>query len=323
MVFVTSQPVHPFVLEYYFQFLAGIPASHARARLTLLCAYDASPRSLTEKILERPRLLQRIRDGIEDTQRAYLTVFNSTPLERRLAVLLDIPLNGVDPNLIHLGTKSGSRKVFREAGVDLPLGTEDVRTEHDVVNALLDLKARRPALAAGGGQAQRQLLGRGQRDLPLPAETTSDALEDELRAPGVRRAHRDPGPLLREARTDGRHRGGVHRGAGEVLAQRAAPHQPARRGARRSPPTTRSWAAPAARSSWAASSPPTRAYRMRMQDAGDQDRDACSPATAWSAASAWTSWPGAPARRRSGRSPRSRSTCAWAAPRIPTWPCSS
>ena len=80
MVFVTSQPVHPLVLEYYFQFLAGIPASHARARLTLLCAYDASPRSLTEKILERPRLLQRIRDGIDDTRRVYLTVFNSTPL---------------------------------------------------------------------------------------------------------------------------------------------------------------------------------------------------------------------------------------------------
>src|SRR5207249_12189403 len=30
---VTSQPVHPMTLEYYFQFLAGIPASHARPRL--------------------------------------------------------------------------------------------------------------------------------------------------------------------------------------------------------------------------------------------------------------------------------------------------
>ena len=38
MVYVTSQPVHPIILEYYFQFLAGIPASHARSRLTLLCA---------------------------------------------------------------------------------------------------------------------------------------------------------------------------------------------------------------------------------------------------------------------------------------------
>jgi len=71
MVYVTSQAVHPiileyYLLEYYLQFLAGIPASHARSRLTLLCADDASPRSLTEKILERPRLIERIRAGIVD-----------------------------------------------------------------------------------------------------------------------------------------------------------------------------------------------------------------------------------------------------------------
>lgn len=146
MVYVTSQPVHPLVLEYYFQFLAGIPASHARARLTLLCAYDASPRSLTEKILERPRLLERIRAGIGDPSRAYLTVFNSTPMERRLSVMLGIPLNGLDPQLTHLGTKSGSRKVFREAGVPLPEGFEDLGSEPEVVEALAELKSRKPAL---------------------------------------------------------------------------------------------------------------------------------------------------------------------------------
>src|SRR5215831_7162677 len=111
MVYVTSQPVHSLILEYYFQLLAGIPASHARSRLTLLCAHDASPRSLTEKILERPRLIQRIRYGIHDKSRAFLTVFNGTPLERRLSVLLGIPMNGVDPQLRMLGSKSGSRKV--------------------------------------------------------------------------------------------------------------------------------------------------------------------------------------------------------------------
>src|SRR5947208_6757892 len=90
VVYVTSQPLHPMILDYYFQLLAGIPASHARSRLTLLCAYDASPRSLTQKILDRPRLIERIREGIHDSSRAYLTVFNSTPAERRLAVLLGI-----------------------------------------------------------------------------------------------------------------------------------------------------------------------------------------------------------------------------------------
>jgi pheganomycin biosynthesis PGM1-like protein len=168
MVFVTSQPVHPFVLEYYFQFLAGIPGSHARARLTLLCAYDASPRSLTEKILERPRLLQRIREGIGDTSRAYLTVFNSTVLERKLAVLLDIPLNGVDPNLIHLGTKSGSRKVFREAGVELPLGFEDVRTEHDVENAIGELKELRPRLRRAVVKLNDSFSGEGNGVVRIP-----------------------------------------------------------------------------------------------------------------------------------------------------------
>ena len=146
MVYVTSEPVHPMILEYYFQFLAGIPASHARQRLTLLCAHDGSPRSLTEKILERPRLIERIRAGIQDPSRAYLTVFNSTALERKLTVLLGIPLNGADPKLSHLGTKSGSRKVFREAEVELPLGTEDLRTEHEVENALVELKDARPGL---------------------------------------------------------------------------------------------------------------------------------------------------------------------------------
>jgi len=146
MVYVTSQPVHPLILEYYFQLLAGMPASHARSRLTLLCAYDASPRSLTEKVLERPRLVQRIRDGIQDPSRAYLTVFNTTPFERRLAVLLGIPLNGCDPQLARLGTKSGSRQVFREAGVALPEGQENLRDRADVEAALVDLRRRRPGL---------------------------------------------------------------------------------------------------------------------------------------------------------------------------------
>ena len=98
------------------------PTPRTRARLTLLCVHDSSPRSLTEKILERPRVVERIRAGIADPSRAYLTVFNSTPLERRLAVLLRIPLNGVDPSLSALGTKSGSRR----AAVEVLLNTRHI-----------------------------------------------------------------------------------------------------------------------------------------------------------------------------------------------------
>jgi hypothetical protein len=180
MVFVTSAPVHPMILEYYFQFLAGIPASHARARLTLLCAHDASPRALTEKILERPRLIERIRAGIHHPDRAYLTVFNSTPLERKLAVLLGIPLNGVDPNLNHLGTKSGSRKAFREAGVDLPAGEEDLRTEHEVVSVLLDLPKRRPGVRKAVVKLNESFSGEGNAVFRYPEEASRAGVEAAL-----------------------------------------------------------------------------------------------------------------------------------------------
>ena len=181
LVYVTSQAVHPIILEYYLQFLAGIPASHARSRLTLLCADDASPRSLTEKILERPRLIERIRAGIVDPSRSYLTVFNSTALERKLAVLLGIPLNGCDPNLQHLGTKSGSRKVFKEAGVDLPPGTEDLHTHREIAEALHELHSGHPALRKAVIKLNESFSGEGNAIFRFPEAGGVNAYKEALR----------------------------------------------------------------------------------------------------------------------------------------------
>jgi pheganomycin biosynthesis PGM1-like protein len=180
MVYVTSQPVHPLILESYFQLLAGIPASHARARLTLLCTHDASPRPLTEKILERPRLIQRIRYGIADANRAYMTVFNATPLERKLAVLLGIPLNGADPSLAHLGTKSGSREVFREAEVDLPEGFEHLRSEADLLEALEALRGRRPGICRAMLKFDDSFSGEGNAVLSFSSGDRKATLEQDL-----------------------------------------------------------------------------------------------------------------------------------------------
>jgi hypothetical protein len=180
MVYVTSQPIHPIILEYYLQFLAGIPASHARSRLTLLCADDASPRSLTEKILERPRLIERIRQGIHDPARAYLTIFNSTPLERKLAVLLGIPLNGCDPELADLGTKSGARKAMREAGVSVPRGHEDLRDPGDVVEAVGALREEAPGLQRAVLKLNDSFSGEGNAVVTLPQSRSKGALRDAL-----------------------------------------------------------------------------------------------------------------------------------------------
>lgn len=146
VIYLTSQPIHPDTIDYYLQLLIGVPASHAKRRLMLLSVHDGGPRCLTEKILERPRVIDRLRRWIGDRERAYITCYNSTAAERRLAVALGIPMNAVDPRLLWLGTKSGSRKAFREAGVNLPEGFEELHSETDVIDALLELRRKLPNL---------------------------------------------------------------------------------------------------------------------------------------------------------------------------------
>ena len=113
-----------------------MPPEHARARLTLLPCFDGSVRPLTEKILERPRLLARIREAVGDPANAHLAAYTVSALERTLAVRLGIPLYGCDPELQHLGTKSGGRKLMREAGVAIPDGAEDLTDAADIATAL-------------------------------------------------------------------------------------------------------------------------------------------------------------------------------------------
>jgi hypothetical protein len=144
LIYVTSQPVHPDVVDYYLQLLDSVSASHARNRLTMISVLDSTARPLSEKILERPHLIRRLRAAIGDPSSAYLTVYNSTALERELAVALGIPLNGLDPDLLDLGTKSGNRKIFAAAGVAHPAGFEDLRSEQDIVDALIALRQLRP-----------------------------------------------------------------------------------------------------------------------------------------------------------------------------------
>ena len=142
VLFVSSQPISPYTIDYYLHLLPGVPAGHARERLSLFSCYDSSPKPLTEKILERPRLIERIRGSIRYGEAAHLTCFNATSLERALAVRLALPLFATDPELSSLGTKSGSRKVFREAGISLPDGVEDLKAPDDIAPALEELKKR-------------------------------------------------------------------------------------------------------------------------------------------------------------------------------------
>jgi hypothetical protein len=146
VIYVTSVPIDNRIIDYYLHLLPGITEYHARERLTLLSCYDASARSLTQKILDRPRLIRRIKEHIRVPEMTHMACFNVTEYEKELALALDIPIFGCDPKLLYLGTKTGSRLLFKRLGLRLPMGIEGLKDEKDIAPALAQLKKQDPQL---------------------------------------------------------------------------------------------------------------------------------------------------------------------------------
>lgn len=140
VVFVTSLVVHPEVVDYYLSFVAD---PDAVSRLTMVSLGNESCAPLSEKLLERPDKLRELRALAGDDD-SYLLPFNVTAAERAIAIEIGAPIYGPGPGLTYIGSKSGSRHAAREAGVRVPVGTEDLHSIEAVDAALRVLKEARP-----------------------------------------------------------------------------------------------------------------------------------------------------------------------------------
>jgi hypothetical protein len=67
---------------------------------------------LTQKLLNRPHLISHIRSLIPDLDRAHMVPFNTTGMERRLAVQLGIPMYAADPSYIAFGSRAAAGASF-------------------------------------------------------------------------------------------------------------------------------------------------------------------------------------------------------------------
>jgi PGM1 C-terminal domain/ATP-grasp domain len=185
MIYVTSRTILPSIIDYYLDLLPGVIPSHARQRLFLPSPMDGSARPLSEKLLERPRLIEHIRSLIIDPNRAHLVPFNTTNREKELALRLGIPMYGADPKFFPLGTKSGCRKIFIQENVPHPLGRENVSSKDELINAIVDMRVAKPRIeqvmvklnegVSGEGNAVVDLRG-------LPSLIVKATLEERLRA---------------------------------------------------------------------------------------------------------------------------------------------
>lgn len=182
VIYVTSQPILPRMVDYYLDLIPTVDHDDTRRRLTTLSVGDTTLRPLTRKILDRPRTVERIRSLVQDGSPAILIPFVTSDLEVQLGLELGLPIYGTDPRLAHLGTKTGSREVFAASGVPHPRGTEGVHTVDDLVDALVTIRTDHPPSAvivkldegvSGTGNAVIDLDG-------LDGDADRDVLRDRI-----------------------------------------------------------------------------------------------------------------------------------------------
>ena len=179
VVYVTSQPILTRLVDYFFGLVPGFDTPEARERLTIVSLVDGSDRPLTEKLLERPGAIERIRAAVLKPDLAMIVPFSTSEHEVELAVRLGLPLYGADPALSWLGTKRGARRLFAEEGVTHPLGF-DVASRDELVEAILRIRRERPGVDSVIVKLDQGVSGLGNAIVDVDGADDSDEVERRI-----------------------------------------------------------------------------------------------------------------------------------------------
>ena len=201
VVFVCSREPPPEVLAAYEDIVTPAVAARIRERLHLVVVDDLGPRPLAAKLLDRPDLLDEIRERVAGRV-AVIEPWNVTDHEVAVALALGLPINGTAPALRSEAFKAAGRCLFRRTGVPVPVGVEGVHTVDDVVDAVARIRSERPDVAAVVVKHDDSGAGDGNTVVELTGPSGAARTPSELRAtvaalPGVvprrpprRRRHR-------------------------------------------------------------------------------------------------------------------------------------
>jgi hypothetical protein len=180
VIYVTSQPIHPRVLDYYFSLVPELDTPEARSRFEAVSLVDGRNEPLSRKLVARPGALERIKRLVGTPEVALIVPFCMSAHEVALAESLQLPIYGCDPALAWLGSKTGSRQVFVDEEVRHPVGL-DVRGTDDLDAALAELRARSPEARAAVVKLDLGVSGLGNAllDLDVASCDLRDAIELE------------------------------------------------------------------------------------------------------------------------------------------------
>lgn len=130
VVYVSPLPLSDELLGYYHKLLAVGGVADAPSRLKVLVPENTerfpAHFSLTAQLLASPRCLKRLRQLLRG-QEAYIVPGVVGHEDKRLAQVLGVPLLAPEPEVASvLNTKSGAKRVFVGADVNIPPGAHDI-----------------------------------------------------------------------------------------------------------------------------------------------------------------------------------------------------
>ncbi len=141
IVYVTSDNFDTTLFDYYLGLISGKPKEIAdmKSRLTHIQVKDSQHLSLTEKLYNSHAALKRIAKAITNEKTTVLRCYNPTILERKLAVRIGIPLFGSAEKFDYVGSKSGGRKVFKLADLNVIPGITSLKSFTELYGAIAKL----------------------------------------------------------------------------------------------------------------------------------------------------------------------------------------
>jgi hypothetical protein len=145
VIYVTSLPLSPSVVDYFLSLLTEVTVEDAKKRLFMISCYDVGDDSLCQKLLNKPRTISRIRELI-DPKKTILSTYIHTELEIEVSARLGLN-QGTSPANSFWGTKLGSRMIFSELNIPHCYGVlKQLNSTENIVENVVAMRQKRPDL---------------------------------------------------------------------------------------------------------------------------------------------------------------------------------
>ncbi|KAH9129751.1 hypothetical protein LEN26_005395 [Aphanomyces euteiches] len=145
IVYISPFELSPDVQKYQVRLLqlGGIADPQTRIRMLHPENVERFPDhfSLTTVLLYSPHCLKKIKRFVRGKE-AYIVSGTVGPEDKRLAISLQLPLLGIDPDAALLyATRSGAKRLFMAADVNIPIGAHDIYDDDELIQSLSKLIA--------------------------------------------------------------------------------------------------------------------------------------------------------------------------------------